>query len=145
MLMPVPQTLAKKLNKDVFQGEREREATCILSNAGHTSQTLSRPEKRQGQASAWRKKKIKTLYQVWQTQISIFNCCFGVESREEQAEQGTNYREKGNGYKLTECLNEWLPSYHSSIIRQLNMCCLQMLNKIKLSRGDLRVHIPLLL
>ena len=24
MLMPVPQTLAKKLNKDVFQGETER-------------------------------------------------------------------------------------------------------------------------
>lgn len=59
MLMPVPQTLAKKLNKDVFQGgerEREREATCILSGVGHTSQTLSRPEKRQGQASVKKKK-----------------------------------------------------------------------------------------
>lgn len=62
--MPVPQTLAKKLNKDVFQGgerEREREATCILSGVGHTSQTLSRPEKRQGQASVKKKNPPSSL------------------------------------------------------------------------------------
>lgn len=67
MLMPVPQTLAKKLNKDVFQGgerEREREATCILRGAGHKSQTLSRPEMWQGQASVKRERGVGALHQV---------------------------------------------------------------------------------
>lgn len=52
-----------------------------------------------------------------------------------------------SGLSISEqCFDEWLPSYHSSIIRQLNTCCLQMLEKkIKLSHNDLRVHIFLLL
>lgn len=51
MLMPVPQTLAKKLNKDVFQRGREESGVHTERAMGTASQTLSRPEKRQGQAS----------------------------------------------------------------------------------------------
>lgn len=140
--------------------ERKREATCTPSGAGHASQTLSRPETRQGQASVERrgrrqgggggkKKRRKTLHQVWQIQISVFNCCFG--GREQGWACGGRDEPQRKEMDISwlsvseQCFDEWLPSYRSSIIRQLNTCCLQMLNKIKLSHNDLRVRIPLLL
>lgn len=54
MLMPVPQTLAKKLNKDVFQeGEREKRRGSVHTERrwAHISDALQARETRQGQAS----------------------------------------------------------------------------------------------
>lgn len=129
-----------------FRREREKERGNVHTERrwAHILDTLqAREEARTGVCEEGKK---KTLHQVWQTQISVFNCCFGVESRlrrgwtAERKEMDTSWLSVSE-----QCLNEWLPSYHSSIIRQLNTCCLQMLNKIKLSYNDLRVHIPLLL
>lgn len=106
--MPVPQTLAKKLNKDVFQEGKERSDVHTERRWAHVSDALQAGEEaRTGVCfREWggRRRGKKPLHQAWQIQISIFNCCFGDESWEEQAEDGMNRWVKRNGYTLTECL-----------------------------------------
>lgn len=60
--MPVPQTLAKKLNKDVFQ-EGGREAACILSGDGRLRRS---PGQRRGEDGrlCGEEGKEETLHQV---------------------------------------------------------------------------------
>lgn len=80
---------------------------CILSgDGGHTSQTLSRPEKRQGQESVSERglKKNSPSIKSYKSKSASSTAAWGDERWEEQAEDGMNRRVKRNGYKLTECL-----------------------------------------
>lgn len=150
--MPVPQTLAKKLNKDVFQGERERERErqreyweALGTHLRHS------PGQRRGKDRRLRKKRKKKKPSIKSDKSKSASSTAALGKRAGKNRQRRGWTAKGKEMDISwlsvseQCFYEWLPSYQSSIIRQLNTCCLQMLNKIKLSHNDLRVHIPLLL
>lgn len=132
--MPVPQTLAKKLNKDVFQGvERERERQRAYWAALGTHLRHS-PGQRRG-----KDRKKKPSIKSDKSKSASSTAALGKRA-------GRGKEMDISWLSVSElCFYEWLPSYRSSIIRRLNTCCLQMLNKIKLSHNDLRVRVPLLL
>lgn len=107
MLMPVPQTLAKKLNKDVFQGEREgeKERGDVHTERcwARISDTLqARDEARTGVCGKKRKKTRrrgkkrgeKPSIKSDKSKSASSTAALGEESRDEQAEEGMNRREK---------------------------------------------------
>ena len=159
MLMPVPQTLAKKLNKDVFQGETERERERERGREGvnvHTERWLGTgalqagEEGRTGVCGERRKetkkkkkkkkeKKRQTLHQV--------------ESKNQRLQPLLRGREQGgaaDGGEMDPSVSEQSSAMNGRRLiaarssEHLNTCCRQTLNEIKLSHDDLRVHVPLL-
>lgn len=131
-----------------FREERERGNVHTERRWAHISDTLqAREEARTGVCEEKKTPSIKSD----KSKSASSTAALGKRAGRSRQRRGWTAERKEmdiSGLSISErCFDEWLPSYHSSIIRQLNTCCLQMLGKkkIKLSHNDLRVHIFLLL
>lgn len=130
-----------------FRGEREKERGNVHTERrwAHISDTLqARDEARTGVCEGGKKPSIKSD----KSKSASSTAALGKRAGRSRQQRGWTAERKEMDISWLsvseQCFYEWLPSYQSSIIRQLNKCCLQMLNKIKLSHNDLRVRIPLL-
>lgn len=142
--MPVPQTLAKKLNKDVFRGKRERQGAYWAAVGTHLRHS---PGQRGGKDRRLRGGGRRRR----NPPSSLTNPNQGLQLLLWGREQGGG----GGGEKWIQA--DWAsPSSVSmngcsliaaqsldSLIRVVFTCCEE--RKIKLSHNDFRVHISLLL